>query len=145
MNEFFENIGLINNSNISAKQYSPLVLAYIGDAVFEICVRTLVAGNLNAPVNKLHKESKKYVNASAQSEMFYRIKENLTEQEFAVLKRGRNAKSYTSAKNASVSDYRHATGLETLFGYLYLNKEYKRIIEIFNMCICTQDKNNEEN
>lgn len=135
MKDFFDEISLIDKSKISANQYSPLVLAYIGDAVFEMCVRTMVVTEANAPVNILNKKTRKYVNAKAQSEMFYKIKDSLTEEEFAVLKRGRNAKSFTSAKNSTISDYRHATGLEALFGYLYLKGLNERIIKLFKLCI----------
>ena len=120
---------------INANECSPLNLAYIGDSVFEIFVRTRVIKNGNMPVNKLHKISKDFVNAKSQARMFNKIKDNLTEEEMAVMKRGRNAKSFTSAKNASITDYRHATGLEALFGYLYIKGEIKRLNEIFNMCI----------
>ncbi len=136
--DFFDEI-LKNDVNgefkISAREYSPLNLAYIGDAVFEIFVRTMVLKNGNMPVNQLHKISKTFVNAKAQAEMFEKIKDKVTDEELAVLKRGRNAKSFTSAKNASITDYRHATGLEALFGYLYIKGDSKRLIEIFNMCI----------
>ena len=120
---------------ISPNEYSPLNLAYIGDSVFEIFVRTMVIKNGNMPVNKLHKISKSFVNAKSQAHMFDKIKDSLTEEELAVMKRGRNAKSFTSAKNATIIDYRHATGLEALFGYLYIKGEIKRLNEIFNMCI----------
>lgn len=135
MENLFEILNNNLNSEMLASQYSPLTLAYIGDAVFELCVRTMVVKKNNMSANKLHRASKNYVNASAQSDMYNKIKNILTEDEFSVLKRGRNAKSYTSAKNASISDYRHATGVEALFGYLYLKGQNKRIIEIFNICI----------
>lgn len=135
MKELFNEINNSIKRNISANEYSPLVLAYIGDAVFEICVRTMVVNEGNAPVNILNKTSRKYVNAGAQSEMFYKIKDNLTEEELSILKRGRNAKSFTSAKNSTISDYRHATGLEALFGYLYLKNMNERIIELFKLCV----------
>ncbi len=134
---FFDTIShnLKNGFKIKANEYSPLNLAYIGDAVFEVFVRTMVIENGNMPVSKLHKISKEFVNAKAQAEMFEKIKDRVTPEELAVLKRGRNAKSFTSAKNASITDYRHATGLEALFGYLYIKGENERLAEIFNMCI----------
>lgn len=120
---------------ISANEYSPLNLAYIGDAVFEIFVRTELLKSGNTHVNKLHKISSGFVNASAQSKMFENIKDKITDEELMVMKRGRNAKSPTSAKNASIVDYRRATGLEALFGYLYIKGNIERLNEIFNMCI----------
>lgn len=140
MRDFFEEINLINKNTIPANQYSPLVLAYVGDAVFEMCVRTMVVTQANAPVNILNKKTRGYVNAKAQSEMFYKIKDILTEEELFVMKRGRNAKSFTTAKNSTISDYRHATGLEALFGYLYLKGSNKRIIELFKQCIENKPK-----
>lgn len=114
----------------NARGYSPLVLAYIGDAIYELFVRTYVVKSGNAPVNKLHQKSKNFVQASAQRALYHKIEPLLTEEEVAMFKRGRNAKSGTKAKNASMSDYRVATGVEALFGYLYLNEEYDRLTEL---------------
>lgn len=115
------------------KEYSPLALAYIGDAVFEVLVRLTVMSDGNAPVNKLHKKARDVVNAKAQAEMYRRICNWLTEEEEAVFRRGRNAKSFTVPKNADLMDYRHATGLEALFGYLYLKGEKERAVELFRL------------
>ncbi len=112
------------------KTYSPLTLAFIGDVVYDLIIRTLVVENGNAPVNKLHKKVSNLVKAPAQMELFHHIEDKLTEEELAVYKRGRNAKSFTSAKNASITEYRIATGFEALIGYLYLNNEFTRILEI---------------
>ncbi len=117
------------------KQFSPLGLAYIGDAVYEIIVRTMVLSKGNAPVNKLHKQSKEYVNAKAQAELYHQIAAYLTEEEQAIFRRGRNAKSFTTPKNMEIGDYRHATGLEALFGYLYLKGQMERILYLFEMGI----------
>jgi len=111
--------------------YSPLVLAYVGDAVFELIVRTMVLSEGNAPVNKLHKKSSQVVKAKSQAEIYFKIEKILTEDEFSVLKKGRNAKSFTTPKNADIVDYRHATGVEALFGYLYLHGRLERAIELF--------------
>lgn len=111
-----------------ARQYSPLTLAYIGDAVFEVIVRTILVERGNAPVNVLHKQASKLVKAEAQADAYHRIKELLTEEEMSVFRRGRNAKSYTSAKNATIGDYRVATGLEALFGYWYLTGQTERML-----------------
>lgn len=110
------------------KAYSPLTLAYIGDAVYELVVRTVVVERANRSANDLHKRTVKYVKAEAQSAMVQAILPVLTEEEEAVFKRGRNAKSYTTAKNASVGDYRRATGFEALIGYLYLTEQTERIL-----------------
>lgn len=112
---------------------SALALAYIGDAVFEILVRTLVLSAGNAPVNKLHKKARAIVNAKAQAEMYFRIADCFTEEEAAVFKRGRNAKSFTVPKNADLMDYRHATGLEAVFGFLYLDGKLDRAITLFKL------------
>jgi len=115
-----------------------LNLAYIGDAVFEVMVRTHIINTKKATANQLHKLSKGYVNASAQAEMYKALTNVLTEAEMVVMKRGRNAKSQSKAKNASVVDYRYATGMEALFGYLYLKNETTRLFEIFEICLnCT--------
>lgn len=113
---------------IDAKQYSPLTLAFIGDAIYDMVVRTIIVEQANAPVNKLHKKVSSIVKASAQMELLHRIKSDFTEEEERIYKRGRNAKSFTAAKNASIGDYRVATGLETLMGYLYLTNQMERII-----------------
>ena len=113
-----------------ASQYSPLVLAYIGDAVYEVVVRSLLVGRGNAQANRLHKEASTLVNAGAQSASLERIKEELTEEEMQVFKRGRNANSATMAKHATMSDYRRATGFEALMGYLYLTGRTERILEL---------------
>ena len=112
---------LKNEGELNPKEFSSLALAYIGDAVFEVFVRLTVMTNGNAPVNRLNKKARGMVNAKAQAEMYYRIRDALTEEEEGVFRRGRNAKSFTVPKNADLMDYRHATGLEALFGYLYLS------------------------
>ena len=118
-----------------AKQYSPLTLAYIGDAIYEVIVRTVLVEKGNAPVNTLHKRASKLVKAEAQKDAFFRIKELLSEEEMAVFKRGRNAKSYTSAKNATIGDYRIATGYEALFGYWYLSGQTDRMLEVARVAV----------
>ena len=98
--------------------------------MYEIVVRTVLAEKGNAQVNKLHQRASKLVKASAQSEIIEKLKEDLTEEELAVYKRGRNAKSYTMAKNATMSDYRRATGFEALMGYLYLTEQWERMLQL---------------
>ena len=115
------------------KAYSPLGLAYIGDAVYEIAVRTLVISEGNMSVNKYHKKSSSLVKASAQAGVYDNIKEKLTDEEAAVYKRGRNAKSATAAKNASIVEYRMATGVEALIVYLYLSGRTARALELIKI------------
>ena len=115
---------------VDINTYSPLTLAYIGDCVFDMIIKNLVISHGNKQVNKLHKETSSLVQASAQSLMMRKIQEHLTEEETAVYKRGRNTKSITPAKNQSITDYRRATGFEALLGYLYLKKEWKRMLDL---------------
>lgn len=114
--------------DIDVRTYSPLSLAYIGDAVYEVIVRTILLHQGNMAVNKYHRKASHMVNAIAQSKMIGELEPLLTEEELGIYRRGRNAKSYTSAKNASVLDYRRATGFEALIGYLYLKQETDRIL-----------------
>lgn len=112
------------------RAYSPLTLAYIGDGIFDLVIRTVVVERSNRPANDLHKSTIKYVKAEAQSKMILALTPELTPEEEDVYRRGRNAKSYTSAKNASLGDYRKATGLEALMGYLYLTNQTERMLEL---------------
>lgn len=134
-NDFFEVINQNNEVHLNLKEYSPLNLAYLGDAIFEVLVRSKLLTEENSSVNNLHKKAKNLVKAQAQADMYHKIILDLTDDEMSIMKRGRNAKSFSSAKNASISEYRHATGLEALFGYLFLKGDTNRIIEIFNKCI----------
>ena len=112
------------------RTYSPLTLAYIGDCIYDLVIRTVIVEKGNRTPNSLHKMTSKYVNAAAQAHLIEAMVEKLSEEELAIYKRGRNAKSYTSAKNASIEDYRKATGLEALCGYLYLLDRFERVTEI---------------
>ena len=115
---------------VDVHSYSPLILAYIGDSIYDLIIKSLVINQGNRQVNKLHKETSMYVQASTQSLMMRAMQEELTEEEHAVYKRGRNAKSVSPAKNQSITDYRRATGFEALLGYLYLKKEWKRMLDL---------------
>lgn len=117
-----------------------LTLAYMGDAVFEILVRQYMIANGSRQVDKLHKHTTSVVNAGMQSDMITAVMDMLTEKERSVYKRGRNSSTVTAAKHQSVNDYRRATGLEALFGYLYLNTEFDRLMEIFHECMKLQEK-----
>ncbi|HBI73502.1 MAG TPA: ribonuclease III [Lachnospiraceae bacterium] len=121
--------------NTDIKSFSPLTLAYIGDAVYDLIIRTSVVEQGNAPVNKLHKRVTKLVQATAQAEHYHKIEGMLTEEEISVYKRGRNAKSFTSAKNAGIVEYRMATGVEALIGYLYLTDQTDRMMELMKPVI----------
>lgn len=112
------------------RSYSPLTLAYIGDGIFDLVIRTILVKQGNCPVNQLHRRASGLVKAAAQSNMMEILEPLLTEEEFAVYKRGRNAHSPTMAKNATMADYRRATGFEALMGYLYLKQDYSRMIEL---------------
>ena len=118
-------------SESEARQYSPLTLAFLGDAVYSLLVRNMLTVDSNKPTGKLHKESIKFVNAAFQAEMIKLLMDDLTENELWVFKRGRNAHSAHSPKNQSEADYRYATGFETLYGYLYLCGNTDRIKELF--------------
>ena len=115
---------------VDVNSYSPLTLAYIGDSIYDLIIKSLVINQGNRQVNKLHKETSMYVQASTQSLMMRAMQEELTEEEHAVYNRGRNAKSVSPAKNQSITDYRRATGFEALLGYLYLKKEWKRMLDL---------------
>ena len=115
------------------RAYSPLTLAYIGDGIYDLVIRTLIVRHGSCQPNKLHKRTSALVKASAQSALIDKLMDKLTEEELAVYKRGRNAKSYTMAKNATMKDYRKATGFEALMGYLYLSGQMERIGELFDI------------
>lgn len=116
-------------------QYGALALAYMGDCVYEIKIREFLMKQANMPVNMLHRKAKGYVSAAAQSAFADRILPLLTEDEENIYKRGRNAKPHTTPKNMTLSDYKKATGLEALFGYLYLSGETKRIDEFMEIIL----------
>lgn len=125
------------------RTYSPLTLAYIGDAIYELVIRTILVEKGNTQVNKLHQRASKLVKASAQSEIMEKLKPYLTEEEMGIFKRGRNAKSFTMAKNASMSDYRRATGFEALMGHLYLTEQWDRMLELIKIGITEGEKDGE--
>lgn len=132
-------------SEKEARLYSPLTLAFLGDAVYSLLVRNMLSLAANKPTGKLHKESIHFVNAASQAEVIKELLPYLTEDEEAVFKRGRNAHSGHSPKNQSDADYRYATGLETLYGYLFLCGKTERIKEIFNLSTYKKYIENQEN
>lgn len=123
---------MMNNDNPSV--YPALVLAYIGDAVYEVFTRKKVLSiNPTMPAHKLHIQNVGYVKAKAQSNAMLVIEPMLSEKELGIYKRGRNAKSATVPKNADLTDYRRATGFEALIGYLHLSKEEERLEELMEI------------
>lgn len=112
---------------------SPLTLAFLGDSVYEMFIRTKILSSGNRPANELHKIAVGYVKAKAQASAAHKIFDMLTEEELAIYKRGRNTNIHTVPKNADVADYRHATALETLIGYLYLKGENERLLTLLNV------------
>lgn len=123
----------LNNEKVDIRLYSPQALAFLGDAVYEILVRERIVHRANMPVNKLHLQAVEQVRASYQSKAYAVVEPVLTKEELAALKRGRNISSIKPPKNGTMQDYRRATGLECLFGYLYLKGEIQRINELFLM------------
>lgn len=132
-----------NISSQSKIMYSPAQLAYAGDAVYELLVRSYVINSHDTNVNKMHRLTVKFVKANAQAYLIKMLEEFLTDEEIRIVKRGRNAKVTSSPKNADLMEYRYATGFEALFGYLYLNNELNRLMELFNMVIEILNKKDE--
>lgn len=126
------------------RTYSPLTLAYMGDAVYELVIRTMLVEQGNTQVNKLNQRANRLVKASAQSAMIEKLKPFLTEEEEGIFRRGRNAKSYTMAKNATMSDYRRATGFEALIGYLYLTEQWERVLELVRLGLQEGENNGKQ-
>lgn len=120
-------------------QLSPLTLAFVGDTVFDLFVRERLVCLANRPVSRLHSLAVSQVKASAQAKGAKAILEKLTDEELSVLKRGRNAHTNHKAKNASEGDYHYATGLEALFGFLYLKDETERLRELFELFVASAD------
>ncbi len=118
---------------MDADDYKSLNLAYIGDCIYDLVIRTLVMSKGNRPVGNLNEAARTYVCAGAQSKMMREIQGCLSEEERSVYKRGRNTKSVSVAKNQSVTDYRRATGFEALMGYLYLRKDYDRMLYLIRI------------
>ena len=123
------------DGDCNPSQLSPLTLAFVGDAVFDLFVRERLVCLANRPVNRLHSLAVSLVKASSQARAAKRLSEKLSEKELSVLKRGRNAHTNHKAKNASESDYHYATGLEALFGFLYLSGESDRLRELFELTL----------
>ena len=126
---------LFGQKDPDIRSYSPLTLAYIGDGVYELVIRTILVKKGNCPVNRIHRKASSLVKASAQSAIMEKIEGHLTQEEHDIYRRGRNAHSPTMAKHATMADYRRATGFEALMGYLYLKEEYTRMLTLIRMGI----------
>jgi len=124
---------ILELEEMETNAYSPLVLAYIGDSVYDLVIKSIVINKGNRQVQKLHQDTSELVCASTQSLMMRGIQEHLTEVEHGIYRRGRNSKTVTPAKNQSITDYRRGTGFEALIGYLYLKKEYERLVELIKI------------
>ncbi len=124
-------------ANIDNKLLNPLTLAYMGDAVLDQHVREYIVLKLKAKPNRLHQEAKRYVSAKSQAQTLEFLMENnwFTEDELDIVRRGRNAKSYTKAKNTDIQTYRKSSGLEAVIGYLYLEKEQTRLTALLESVV----------
>ncbi|MCR5416201.1 MAG: ribonuclease III [Pseudobutyrivibrio sp.] len=127
--------GKFNIESKDIRTYSPLTLAYIGDAIFDVVVRSILVNKGNTAVNKLHQRASSVVKAPTQAKMAAAIMDEFTEEEADWYRRGRNSKPHTKAKNATTMDYLEATGFEAVMGYLYLTDDMDRICELVNMGI----------
>ena len=121
---------IFNSKEVRPNEYSPLALAFIGDSVFDLIIKSVIVEKANCQVNKLQNKTSKIVRATTQALIADALKDTLTEEETNIYRRGRNAKPYTKAKNASYSEYCKATGLEALTGYLYLKGETERLVSL---------------
>ena len=127
-----------------ANSYSPLTLAFLGDSVYDTLIREYLLLKANMPVAKLHSAKIKLVCAEFQSKAYDLVSEELSEHELAVLKRGRNATGNTVPKHADATEYRRATALECLFGYLYIIGKNERVRELFEIIINSELNENEQ-
>ena len=129
--EFYDQIReVLGLPETDVDSYSPLVLAYMGDCVYDLIIKSMVVSRGNKQVHRLHEETSSYVQASAQSRMMRAMQPHLTEEEHAIYRRGRNTRSVSAAKNQTITDYRRATGFEALVGYLFLKKRYARLMQM---------------
>lgn len=126
--------------SVDVKTYSPLTLAYMGDGVFDLIIRSVVVGKGNTKASQLHQRTSQIVKAHSQAVLIETLVPYLTEEEMDVYRRGRNAKSPTMAKHASMSDYRKATGLEALMGYLYVTDQFERAVELVRLGLSKTDR-----
>ena len=139
--EFYEHIrDVLEIPEPDTDSCSPLVLAYIGDCIYDLIIKSMVVGRGIKQVQRLHEETSSYGQASAQSQMMRTMQQHLTEEEHAIYRRGRNTRSVSAAKNQTITDYRRATGFEALLGYLFLKKRYARLMEIVKIGLDSLEK-----
>lgn len=124
---------LFSDKTLSSAEYNPLAVAYIGDTVYDLFIRTKIMEKGNKQVTNMHKEAIKFVNASAQAKCVEMIESYLSDRELHFVKWGKNAKSASVPKNANVKDYHTATGFEVLIGALYMENKTERLYEILNI------------
>lgn len=131
---------LSENNQPDVHELSSLSLAFVGDSVYEMFIRTKILSSGNRPARELHKIAVGYVKAEAQSRAVLSILDGLTEEETDIYKRGRNTNIHTVPKHADIKDYRQATGLEALVGYLYITGQQERLIEILELAFAAIDR-----
>lgn len=122
-------------NEVDVNMLSPLTWAYVGDAIYELYIRTNLVNNTKLKPHKLHLESIKYVKAKAQADILKRIEDSLTDEEKDIVRRARNAENHHLPKNAEPADYMYSTAFEGLIGFLYLTKKDERLKEILKMCM----------
>ncbi|MFZ5966815.1 MAG: Mini-ribonuclease 3 [Bacillota bacterium] len=141
--DFLQVLGVPRKSEEEIQFTSPLVYAYLGDAIYEVYVRTYITCRYGGSVNDLHKIATRFVKASAQARIVRGLENELSTEEWNLLKRGRNQKSGSVPKNANISDYKYATGFEALIGYLYLMGQSERMEQIILRAIDIIEKSEE--
>lgn len=124
-----------NKAELKMQQTSPLALAYIGDAIYEVYIRKVLIENPELSVDKLHKKAVKFVKAKAQANIVLTLEKELSEEEWLIVKKGRNQKSKTVPKNSDIGDYRYATGFEALIGFLFCMKRFDRLMEVMKRAV----------
>lgn len=130
-----DKLNLSNKSKEEINLLSPLTWAYVGDAVYELYIRTYLVNHTKLKPHKLHIESIQYVKAAAQANQLEKIMPELTQEEQDIVRRGRNAQNHHLPKNANVTEYMYSTAFEGLIGYLYLTKQEERLLQILKMCV----------
>ncbi len=125
---------------VDLRLYSPLSLAFLGDCVYDLVIRSLLVVPGKRKVESLHKEKSRMVNATAQAQYIKKLKDVLTDEEMEIFKTGRNTKVHSKAKNAGIGDYHNATGYEALLGYLYLKGENERIVELVKLSMEDEER-----
>lgn len=140
--DFLHSMGLEPKTEEQIQFMQPLVMAYVGDVIFEVFIRTYILHKYGGKVNDLHKIATKFVKAEAQAKIVHGLEHEFSEEEWVIIKRGRNQKSGSTPKNAALVDYKYATGFETLVGYLYLMQKNQRLEEIIKKAIRVIEEEN---